>query len=152
VSTYVAVNYYGASEINRFTDTGSLSALAIPEMFALIMGVIFVHIGCKINSDYLTNDTDWEVKAKQVGGWSLLSLKTSLVFVPILVAFFRSFIGINNIMVIFLGSGITSFPSEVIFSLLGIPRQVANLIVLYILYSMFSKKFIRIIFKVIYSP
>jgi hypothetical protein len=152
VSTYIAIHHYGASELNPFTNTESLATLIIPEIYILIVGIICVSVGCKVNKDFLEGDINWEIKSREIFGWRLVSLKRSLVFAPILIAFFRGFAGANNIMVIFFGNGITSFPTEMLHYLVGIPRQMANLMVLYILYYSFNKKFVKIIFKIIYSP
>lgn len=104
-TTWVGVNQLGYTELNPFTDTSSIQAMAIPEVVALFIGIAMVAIGAHF-SETLRPLPDERFASFYKRFWTVERFFHILVYFPIVFAAVRIVTVLSNTSVILSGWGL----------------------------------------------
>ena len=104
-TTWVGVNQLGYTELNPFTDTSSIQAMAIPQVIALFVGIAMVAAGAHF-SRTLRPLPDEKFASFYKRFWNVEQLLHVLVYFPIVSATVRIVTVLSNTSVILSGWGL----------------------------------------------
>ena len=109
-TTWVGVNQLGYTELNPFTDTSSIQAMAIPEIITMFIGIAMISAGAHF-SRTLRPLPDERFASFYKRFWSVEQFFHILVYFPIVSAAVRIVTVLSNTSVILSGWGLYSVDS-----------------------------------------
>ncbi len=134
-TTWVALQL-GYTETNPLTDTSSIQAMAIPEVFTLFIGIAMIATGVHFSKTLAPlPDERFATYAKRF--WSTEKFFKLLVFFPMIVAVVRIVVVLNNASFIFNGWG-----------LFGEDTPWVDLVVMWVFFMIFFRPTTYMVYRV----
>ena len=104
LTTWVAIHWHGFKEINIFTDTSSMSAILLPEIVILSIGIVAVLVGALWKRNDMRVSIDRGFRPLYQSFWiSRRLLASALIYLPISLALVRVLPVLSNSCYLLIG-------------------------------------------------